>query len=154
MSLIHSTTGAVHLVAALVALAAGSIVLLLPKGDLLHRRTGYVFAVSMALLNATAFAIYDLLGHFGPFHVAAAVSSLTLGLGMLAVWRRRPDWYVQHYYFMGWSVVGLYAAFVAETGVRFLPMQLFWPFVMGASIAVALAGNWQIRRHAPRHDPA
>ncbi|TAE47410.1 MAG: DUF2306 domain-containing protein [Bacteroidetes bacterium] len=150
--MIHHPTGLFHTLAAVVALIAGTFVLLRRKGDLIHKRAGYVYTLAMALLNVSAFMIYDLWGRLGPFHFAALVSAATLYMGIRAALRRREGWYEQHYYWMSWSVVGLYAAFVAEVGVRMVPWGAFWLAVFGALFAVMAGGSWLIRKNAP-HSP-
>lgn len=117
---IMSIIPALHIASSIVALVLGAWVLLAPKGDRRHRRVGRAYAISMLVVNVTAFGIYRLFGGFGPFHIAAVVSLLTLLAGMRPVLlRNRPkDWYTTHMIFMYWSVVGLYAAFASEVLVR------------------------------------
>lgn len=109
-----------HIASSSVALVLGAWVLLVHKGDRRHRRLGRAYAISMLVVNATAFGIYRLFGGFGPFHVAAIISLLTLAAGMRPVLLRpRPKaWSITHMIFMYWSVVGLYAAFASEVLVR------------------------------------
>ncbi|MBO0952566.1 DUF2306 domain-containing protein [Fibrella forsythiae] len=147
----HSTTGLVHLLAALVALVSGSTVLLRPKRGRFHKRAGYVHLTSM-LLNLTALLIYHLFGRFGPFHWLAVLGLLCLTGGMVpALLRSRINsWIYWHYYFMSWSVVGLFAAFWSETLTRDLPVGQFWPLVLLATLVTAMAGSFLIRRYAPR----
>jgi len=148
----HSTVGLVHLLSAFLAMVAGAIVLLNTKGGQFHKRVGYVYVVCMIVLNGTAFMIYHLFGKFGPFHVLAIVSMVSIVGGMVpALFRQRVNnWIYWHYYFMNWSVVGLYAAFWAETFTRTLPMKQFWPIVMITTTITALIGSVLIRRHAGR----
>ncbi|GAB3697944.1 hypothetical protein GCM10027592_22560 [Spirosoma flavus] len=147
--LIHSPAGALHLYAALAALVLGTCVLLLPKGSKTHKQVGYGYVVAMILVNVTAFMLYNLFGKFGPFHVAALFSGLSIIGGMLPIIFRRyvPGWFYYHYYFMNWSVVGLYAAFWAETLVRLFPMQQFWPVVVAATSLTAFMGTYLINRN-------
>jgi len=151
-NLVHSPIGLLHLTAAVVAMITGALVILTPKATVGHKRIGYVYVVSMLLVNLTAFLIYRLFGKFGPFHVAAIFSSVTILGGMIPIlFRRRfTDWLSYHYFFMNWSVVGLYAAFWAETLVRLFPMAQFWPVVMLATLATTLTGSILIRRHKDR----
>ena len=156
------TIGHVHFAAALVALGSGAWVLLRRKGGAAHRRTGWVYAGSMLLLNLTALLIYDLTGRFGPFHVAAFASLATLGAGVAAARRRRtdPHWFAKHYMFMSWSYVGLCAAAVAESATRLpavqtaaratgMPMATFWATVAVATALVVGGGAVLIRANAP-----
>jgi hypothetical protein len=151
----HSPIGFLHLVAALLAVVTGSVVLLNVKGGLFHKRMGYVYVASMVVLNVTAFMIYRLFGTFGPFHILAIFSSLSILGGMVPVlFRHRvSDWLIWHYYFMNWSVVGLYAAFWAETLTRTLPMGQFWPIVVVATAITTGIGSYLIRRNAVRFLP-
>lgn len=73
--------GWIHLIASMVALIAGSMVLLLKKGTPLHKQIGYVYVVSMGILIATAFMIYRLFGGWGIFRYMTLVSLLTLDWG-------------------------------------------------------------------------
>lgn len=118
-----------HISASVLALVLGTCVLLVRKGDLPHRRIGRAYAISMLVVNATALCIYRAFGGFGPFHVAAVISLLTLLAGMRPVLTRpRPaSWFTVHMIFMNWSVVGLYAAFVSEVLVR-TPVRTFTGF--------------------------
>ncbi len=150
-----STIGLIHVIAAVVALLTGTLIFFSNKGGLLHRRVGYGYVVSMLVLNISAFLIYRLFGKFGPFHIAALFSTATILGGMVpALLRHRVrNWLQWHYYFMNWSVVGLYAAFWAETFTRTLPMGQFWPIVVGATVMTTTIGSVLIRRHAARFLP-
>lgn len=130
--------------------------LLNKKGGVFHKRAGYTYVVSMLVLNVTAFMIYRLFGKFGPFHVLAIISMAGIVGGMIPVIFRRHigGWIYYHYYFINWSVVGLYAAFWAETLTRTLPMGRFWPIVMGATAVTASIGSYLIRKNAARFLPA
>lgn len=120
---------------------------------------GYVYAGAMAVLNLTAFLIYRLYGGFGIFHVFALLSIATLTAGMYPVLtRKRPDYLLQHFNYMYWSVIGLYCAFMAETFTRLpavvldeagRPMTVFYWFVgIGVGI-VMLIGTLAYRRYSP-----
>jgi len=142
-----SLIGWIHVGFALVALVTGAVVLARRKGTRTHRRWGWVYAVSMFGLNASAFSIYRLFGGFGAFHVAALVSSATLVGGMTAALRRRPGWVARHYRWMTWSYVGLVAAAVSEVGTR-VPTAPFWGAVLLASAVVIGAGGYLIYARA------
>lgn len=133
------------------ALGFGLVVLLTPKATHAHKRIGYAYVASMVVVNGTAFGSYVLYKTFGPFHFAAVWSSASLVAGMVPVLSKRPGngaWL--HYYFMNWSVVGLYAAFWTETLVRFFPMRQFWPVVVIATLGTTAIGGWLIRKHQAR----
>lgn len=150
--MVHSTLGLIHVICAFLAMLLGGLVVLLPKSGCLHRRLGYLYVISMLLLNGTAFLIYRLFGHFGPFHILAVFSTLTILGGFIpALARKRvKNWLHWHYYFMTWSIVGLYAAFWAELLTRTLPMGQFWMLVFGATSVTTGLGSYFIRKHARR----
>src|SRR5687768_455781 len=80
--------GWIHVIAAGAAIASGAVVLFLRKGNRRHRRLGWIYATSMAVLNISALMIYRLFGGFGPFHAFAIVSLVTVGLGVATAVRR------------------------------------------------------------------
>lgn len=127
--------------AAIAALILGLGIFLTRKGTQFHKQLGYGYVLSMLALNATAFLIYRLYGRFGPFHVAAIISSATLVAGFIPAFLRRPRgrWLAWHYEFMAWSYVGLTAAGVSETAVR-LPDTPFWWTVFGGSAVTCVLG--------------
>jgi uncharacterized membrane protein len=141
--------GLIHLIVSILALIFGTWILVVRKGTETHRKVGYLYAISMVLVIATALMIYRLFGTFGVFHFAAIVSSITLAGGMIPVFLRRPknSWLGFHFSFMYWSVFGLYAAFVAETAVR-LPVRtifdspkMFFITVIIATVTTMLVGQ-------------
>jgi len=138
---VHSSTGAIHVLTALAAMVVGAVVLLIRKGTRMHRFYGYLYFYLMIVLNGTAFMLYGLFGTFGPFHVAALLSLASLLLGFIPVMRRKPanGWVMQHFTFMYFSVVGLYAAFASEILTR-IPKSPFFTMVIIASITVTVIG--------------
>ena len=145
---ISSPIGLIHTLFAVLALITGTIVVLNKKGTRFHKRVGYVYVVSMLLLNLTAFGIYRLFNGFGMFHAAALLSLLALVGGMYPVLFRHKvkNWYLQHVKVMGWSVVGLYAAFAAEIGTRLFEEKYFFLTVGVSSFAVIAIGAFFIYR--------
>jgi uncharacterized membrane protein len=133
--------GPAHVAFGICALALGLCVLCLRKGTRVHRTLGHLYLASMIGLNATALSIYELFGGFGPFHVLALVSLLTLGCGALPAITQRPRrrWFEAHAYFMSWSYVGLLAATAAEVAVR-IPGANFAAAAFGSSILVTAVG--------------
>ena len=159
-----SSMGMVHLITSFMAIGAGGWVLMIPKGTRWHRTLGHVYAMSMLGVLASAFAIYDLTGSFGPFHIAAVIGTLTLIGGMYTVLARRPkkDWIQAHAIWMSWSYIGLMAALVAETSTRWLMPRLmpmfesntqawtvFWTSVAVASFGVFGIGWWLVKTRLP-----
>lgn len=140
-NLIGSDIGLVHLISSLLATVTGTIVILAHKGTKFHKRLGYVYVVSMLVLNITAFMTYRLFGTFGIFHYAAIGSSLTLLGGMIpAIRRKSKGWIYRHFSFMYWSVIGLYAAFASETLTR-IPETPFFGMVGIATAGIMLIGT-------------
>jgi uncharacterized membrane protein len=133
------------------AILLGFCVLILQKGTMLHRRIGVAYWLAMLGLNATALAIYDLFGQWGPFHSLAVVSLLSLAAGGAAVWARRPrgGWMRLHATCMAWSFAGVLAAFFSEIGARIpgvgLAAGVMWP-----TAAVMLAAAILIHTRVPR----
>jgi len=111
-----STIGIVHTAFATIALGAGLAIFTIAKGTKLHRVIGYIYVLSMLSLNLTALTIYRLFGGFGPFHVLAIVSLITLAAGFIPVFTKRPKqtWLYRHYEWILWSYVGLVAAAASE----------------------------------------
>jgi uncharacterized membrane protein len=148
-----STLGWIHTIFGLVALAAGTAVILLPKATRWHRTLGHVYLTNMVALNATALFIYRLYGRFGPFHWMALGSLLTLIAGIVPVLTRRPKgrWLERHAAFINGSYVGLVAATAAEIASR-LPgtESLFGPVVAATSALVIAIGAYLIHRYLPR----
>ena len=143
----YQFTSIFHLVSAVSALAFGACVLYTRKGTRLHKQLGYAYLLNMLGLNITALFIYQLTGHFGPFHGAALASFITLIAGFIPAYLRLPNgrWLELHYEFMNWSYVGLIAAGVSEVATR-LPSAPFWPAVVASMFVVFLSGGISISR--------
>lgn len=141
-----SIIGDIHLISALIAMVTGLIVLLRPKGTTWHKRIGYVYITAMLVLNATALGIYHLSGSFVIFHFFAFVSLGSIIGGMYPTIRRMKNWIHYHYEFMGWSVIGLYAAFFAETSVRFFVFDYFWVVTTIASMLTIAIGAFILKK--------
>jgi uncharacterized membrane protein len=151
--------GQLHFATALVALCSGAFVVFQVKGTPLHRRVGWVYVASMLVLNVSALTLYRLTGTFGPFHVAALLSLMTVVAGVVAARQRmrgNRTWLRRHYFFMSYSYLGLVAAAIAETATRWPALQAvaggptaaFWTTVIIASVAVFVVGGVVVRRRA------
>lgn len=145
-----STIGFLHLLFSIISMITGLIVILNTKGTKFHKRVGYVYVVNMLLLNISSFFISNFNG-FSIFHFFAIVSLITILAGMYPVLKRSENWLQKHYYFMAWSVVGLYCAFWSEVGTRFVKnMQDFWWAVAIATFLTAFLGNYFIKKNAKK----
>lgn len=148
--IIHSEIGLIHTITAILAMISGAVVILNPKGTKFHKRVGYLYVVSMVLLNVTSFFIISF-GGFSIFHFFAIISLLTVLGGMIPTLRRAKNWFPYHFYFMSWSVVGLYSAFWAEVGTRFVGnMQQFWWMVALATGVTVFIGSRIINNQAKK----
>lgn len=148
--IIHSNIGLFHFITALISLITGTVVVLNTKGTLLHKRIGYVYVFGMLTLNLSSFFIINF-GGFSLFHFFAIVSLLTVIGGMYAAWRRHNNWLTAHYYFMSWSVVGLYAALWSEIGTRFVDnIKGFWWMVVLATFMTIAIGARIINKNAKK----
>ncbi len=152
--------GVIHLATSFAAIVTGGWVVWIPKGTRWHRTIGHAYVWSMVGVLASAFAIYDLTGSFGPFHFAAIVGSVTLAGGMWTVLARRPrkGWIEAHAIWMSWSYIGLMCAFAAESLTRFVMPRIapflsdngqawgiFWASVAFASFGVAAIGWYLLK---------
>ncbi len=141
-NLFGDTYGFIHLIASLLALITGFMVLVMKKGTKSHVKVGYIYVLSMALLIATSFMIYRLFNGWGIFHYTSIISLITIALGMIPIWTKKPvnSWKYLHFSFMYWSVVGLYAAFAAEILTR-IPETPFFGMVGIATTVIMLIGG-------------
>ena len=163
-NIIVGNVGGLHVIASVLALISGSFVLWMQKGTQNHRKMGYFYTISMVLVLITAFSIYRLFGKWGVFHWTAIISTLTLIAGFVPIFVKRPvrNYIYLHFNFMYWSVMGLYAAFVSETLVRFpkifinsgIPNRVFFnmvglgtAFVMGFGVYffIKFKAKWQVQ---------
>lgn len=126
MYFFHDTIGFIHLISAIISMISGTMILVMKKGTLNHKRVGNVYVVAMVVVLMTAFMIYRLWGGWGLFHYAALISSVTLLGGMVPILFKYPkeNYIAFHFSFMYWSVVGLYGAFFAEIMTR-LPSLIY-----------------------------
>lgn len=134
--------GLIHLISSVVALVTGTLVLIMKKGTNRHKRIGYAYVISMILLLLTSLMIYRLFKGWGIFHYTTIASLITISLGMVPIWTKKPTsrWRYMHFSFMYWSVIGLYSAFVAEVTTR-VPEAPFFGMVGIAFAVVMLAGS-------------
>ena len=140
--LVGDTYGQIHLMWSICALITGTLVLIMKKGSKRHKQIGYVYVISMAILIVTAFMIYRLFKGWGIFHFATAFSLIIILLGMIPIWTKKPanKWKYQHFNFMYWSVIGLYAAFAAEVLTRISETPFFGMVGIATGIITIIGG--------------
>ncbi|MCH8568180.1 MAG: DUF2306 domain-containing protein [Balneolales bacterium] len=153
-----TTVGLIHFYTAIAALATGTFVMFWTKGTRIHKLAGYGYCIAMFFVLATAFMLFSLFGGWGIFHWAAVISSATLLAGMIPLILRKPrnNYISLHFSFMYWSVMGLYAAFFAETMVRLpeyvgsetLQTPLFYQIVISCLVATMIIGAWFFIRNS------
>jgi uncharacterized membrane protein len=145
-----STLGWVHVIFGILALLAGTAVLLLRKGTRRHRTLGHVYLTSMIGLNISGLFIFNLYGSFGPFHWLALGSLITLGAGLVPVFTRRPKghWLEWHAAFLNGSYVGLVAATAAEITTRIPGTDEYFGLVVAVTSASVMGiGGYLIQRN-------
>jgi len=154
--------GQVHLICAFAALITGPTIFFRRKGTRSHRWIGYVYFVSMVVLNIAALFSYRLTGGANLFHGAAVASMATIIPAIYYVWRfkrtRKRGHMIAHGMFMSWSYFGLVMAFISEIVTRQFPALLHgsggWAsFILFVGTLMALTGWWtnrQIRTHVIR----
>jgi len=137
-NIVGDVIGFIHLIASCFALLFGTLVLIMKKGTIIHMRLGCLYIVSMLVLINSSFFIYRLFDGWGIFHYLSVISLITLILGIVPIWLKKPTntWKYYHLSYMYWSVIGLYAAFVSEVLVRFVKMPLLG--VVGIASAVIM----------------
>ena len=133
--------GAIHVVAASVALGLGLVVLLRSKGDARHVRLGRLYVAAMFAVAVPVLFVYDITGGPGVFHALAVVSLITTSLGWLSVRRRGRSraGVAAHATFMVWSWTGVVTAGLAQLANHTWPEQSPWPVVIVVVMAT-LAG--------------
>ena len=147
-NIIHSNTGLFHTIVALLAMVFGTLVIVKTKGTKTHKIMGYVYVVSMLLLNISSFFIVNF-GGFSLFHGVAIFSLLTVLGAIIPTVLRVKHWMYFHFYMMNWSVVGLYCAFWAELGIRFANnSQQFWMVVFLTMLITSIIGAILINKKA------
>ena len=140
--LVGDKIGLIHLISSCLALLFGTFVLISKKGTKQHVKIGYLYVINMGILILTAFMIYRLFNGWGIFHYTTLLSLITILLGMIPIWTKKPvnKWKHLHFSFMYWSVIGLYAAFAAEILTR-IPKTPFFGMVGIATGLIMLIGG-------------
>ncbi|MGF1688015.1 DUF2306 domain-containing protein [Photobacterium japonica] len=116
----QSPLGAIHSLCALIAFISGFIVLRNTKGTLFHKKIGYVYGISMILLNLSAIPITNLFNGMGFFHLFILMSlpTVLVGLYLPIFGRHHTNWLNNHFDCMCYSYIGLITAAFAEIIIR------------------------------------
>ncbi|HIF48642.1 MAG TPA: DUF2306 domain-containing protein [Cytophagales bacterium] len=147
--IINSKLGLFHLVCSIIALIFGAIIVLNPKGTKKHKFLGYTYVSAMFGLNLSGLGIYNW-GSINLFHLFALISLSTIILGLYYVITRHKNWFIYHYYWMSWSVIGLYSALWAEIGTRFFIERYFWWIIIILVILTTFIGSYIINKEAKK----
>ena len=94
----------IHLATALASVVVGAVMFMLRKGTPLHRTTGRVWVLLMAVTALVSFAIQSR-GHLSPIHLLSLTTLFTLTLAVWAIRRRNVR---RHTRF----IIGTYAGLV------------------------------------------
>jgi len=139
--------GWIHFISSILALITGTWIVLTTKATAIHKKIGYIYVVSMTIVIITSFMIYRLFGGFGIFHGFALLSTFALLGGMLPMFKksRTQKDLEQHAVVMGWSVVGLYCAFISEICSRLDFNYAFIVLFLGCGLTTTV-GNYLIKK--------
>ena len=134
-----------HTLVSIVALLSGGVIFFFTKGTQRHRLIGRIYVVSMALCLISSFFIYNMFDGFGPFHVMSIISIVTISIGMFfpLFGRQIFGWPIHHYFWMSYSYVGLWMAFLSHF-ISYMPDEwsaitrgfVAWgmPYILGSAV--------------------
>lgn len=117
----------IHVAGAIVALAAGTAVALLPKGTPLHRRIGWVFVLAMAVVALSSLLIARS-GHFSAIHLLTLLTLVSLPYAVLS--RRRGNIAAHRS-----AMIGLLVGLVVAGGFTMVPGRLMHAVTFGQAQA-------------------
>jgi len=123
-----------HTLISVAAMISGGVIFFFTKGTQTHRKIGFTYVLSMALSLITSFFIYNMFDGFGAFHVMSIISILTISIGMYfpLFGRSISGWPIHHYFWMSYSYVGLWMAFLSHF-IQYMPAG--WPGVAKGFVA-------------------
>jgi uncharacterized membrane protein len=126
--------GWIHTIASLIALGAGAVVLVRPKGTPLHRLRGRVYALALVATCLTSFAIYRR-GMFWFPHWFGVVSLIVVTAGVaLAHFKQPRGWMHLHLTCMVASYYMLIGGGVNELFLRVDALRRIVPDVLNSPI--------------------
>lgn len=118
----------VHIVAALIAVAAGLIILAVRRGTATHRALGRVYAGAMLLVAIGSFSIRTS-GGLSWIHALSAFTLLSLAAAWLAIRRLPPARRVRtHAGFM----IGTYVGLLIAGAFTLMPQRIIGQWVLAA----------------------
>jgi uncharacterized membrane protein len=137
-----------HTIVSTIALISGGVIFFFTKGTQKHRMIGFTYVLSMGLCLVTSFFIYNMFDGFGPFHIMSIVSILTISIGLYFPFfgRKVSGWPIHHYFWMSYSYVGLWMAFMSHF-IELMPDRwsgltkgfVAWgiPYILGSAVLFA-----------------
>ena len=159
----------VHVGSALVAIATGAVVFLLPKGGARHRRWSYGYVVAMFVTTGVVAFVPATVLEFGNsgwgfFHLFILVGGVSSAVGLVALlkWKRTrdPAWLRNHQMRFAFSYAGLIMAGFSQftTNPRFgivesLTPAQFWASFIATNLAILGVAIFFVARFIARGDP-
>ena len=159
----------IHLVSALLAIATGAVVFLLPKGGRRHRRWAYAYVAAMltttgvvAFVPATVLPFGN--SGWGFFHLFILVGGISALVGIFALWKwkrtRDPAWLRNHQLRFTFSYAGLLMAGFSQltTNPRFglidsLTPAQFWASFVGTNLLILGVAMFFVGKYLAKGDP-
>lgn len=159
----------IHLVAALLAIATGMIVLMLPKGGNRHRRWAYAYVTSMLITTGVVIFVPATVLEFGDsgwgfFHLFIVVGGISSLVGIFALikWRKTgdPAWLRNHQMRFAFSYAGLLMAGFSQlaTNPRFgivgmMEPAAFWITFIASNLAILGVALMFVSKYLAKGDP-
>jgi len=100
----------IHSMAAIIALALGSVVLLQNKGTKLHKILGYIFVGCMFLSAFSSFGIYTYADKLSVIHILSLMVIIWLCVAMYAIRFKPKNWLHIHASSIGSAYISLIIA--------------------------------------------
>lgn len=116
----HTISGLIHFTSAALGLIFGLMILFLRPGSKTHKICGYIFVLTVLIVNISALFIHEMGMTFGPFHyiIPFSLYFLFIGIKPFLVTMERVKKLKDHIRGMVGSALGLWAAFCAELVAR------------------------------------
>lgn len=159
----------IHLVSALLAIATGAVVFLLPKGGRRHRRWAYLYVTAMltttgvvAFVPATVLKFGN--SGWGFFHLFIIVGGISALVGIFALWKWRRTgnlrWLRNHQLRFTFSYAGLLMAGFSQLTtnprlglIESLTPAQFWVSFAGTNLAILGVAMFFASKYLVKGDP-
>ncbi len=159
----------VHVIAAMIAIAAGALVFFLPKGTRRHRRIACIYVAAMIVTTGVVAFVPASVLRFGDsgwgfFHLFILVGFFSSMLGLFGLWKwrrtRERRWLRMHQIRFAFSYAGLLMAGISQfaTNPRFgivteLSPTAFWVAFAAANAAILGIAMFMVHRYLAVGDP-